>query len=540
MQMSIDRRNFVAASLAMASAPGLARGGDLAPDWTSVSGAWQPPDWFRDAKFGIWAHWSAQCVPEQGDWYGRLMYVPGERAYEHHLKAYGHPADRGFMEIENLWKAEHWDPAYLVRRYKAAGAKYFMALGCHHDNLDTFDSAHHAWNTLRVGPKRDIVGTWEKIVRAEGLRFGVSNHSSHAWHWWQTAYGYDTRGPRAGDRYDAFKLRKDQGRGQWWDGLDPQELYVGPSFVPPDNITSDAAMKAWHEVHDGRWLEFAPPGNPDFVAKWLLRQNDLVDKYRPDMIYFDDSGLPFGSTGLAAVAHYYSKAVQWHGSPDVVVTAKVLSAYQRRAITEDIERGFSDRLRTEPWQTCTCIGDWHYNRARFDEKSYVPAEQVVQRLIDTVSKNGNLLLSIPLRGDGTIDSEEEKILDGITAWMRVNGDAAIHGSRPWRVYGEGPTDLSGGMFSEGKAKGFTPQDVRFTVKGQTLNAILMKWPGEPVRIRSLGRRALGGATVTSATLLGGGEVSFVQSDEALTLTLPNPSDGAIAPVVQLHGGGLTV
>ncbi|MGN6270945.1 MAG: alpha-L-fucosidase [Sphingomonas sp.] len=533
----IERRSLLAASAATLAAWGAARAGAVAPTWSALVDGWQVPDWFRDAKFGIWAHWSAQCVPEQGDWYGRLMYVPGERAYRHHLATWGHPADRGFMEIENLWKAEHWDPAYLVRRYKAAGARYFMALACHHDNLDTFDSSHHAWNTLRVGPRRDIVGTWEKIVRAEGLRFGVSNHASHAWHWWQTAYGYDAEGPRRGDRYDAFKLREEQGRGTWWDGLDPQELYTGPSFVPPDGIASDAAMAAWHEVHDGRWMEFAPAANPGFVAQWLLRQKELVERYRPDMVYLDDYGLPFGPAGVEALAHYYTQATAWHGRPDVVLTAKVLTAYQRRALVEDVERGFSDRLRPEPWQTCTCIGDWHYNRARFDNKSYVPAEQVIQRLVDTVAKNGNLLLSIPVRGDGTIDSEEEKILDGITAWMKTNS-AAIHGSRPWRVFGEGPTNPAGGMMSEQHAAAFTARDVRFTTKEGALFAALLKWPSVPVRIAALGGRALGSLRIERATLLGGGSVAVAQDDAALSMTLPPPHDGAIVPVVRLEGRGL--
>jgi alpha-L-fucosidase len=270
----IDRRGVIAASAAALAAGRATRAGAVAPTWSALVGDWRVPDWFRDAKFGIWAHWSAQCVPEQGDWYGRLMYVPGERAYRHHLATWGHPADRGFMEVENLWKAEHWDPAYLVRRYKAAGARYFMALACHHDNLDTFASSHHAWNTLRVGPRRDIVGTWEKIVRAEGLRFGVSNHASHAWHWWQTAYGYDTEGPRRGDRYDAFKLRKEQGRGTWWDGLDPQELYTGPSFVPP---TASPPMLRWRRgtrcMTAAGWNSRPPPNRASSRSGCCVRRN---------------------------------------------------------------------------------------------------------------------------------------------------------------------------------------------------------------------------------------------------------------------------
>lgn len=535
----ISRRSALAgmAAVPAATLPGVARAGAIPSNWSALAGAYRVPEWFRDAKFGIWAHWSAQCVPEQGDWYGRLMYLQGHPMYEHHLKTYGHPSRTGFMEIENRWKAEAWDPGYLVRRYKAAGARYFMSLGAHHDNLDCFDSSHHAWNTLRVGPKKDIVGTWEKIVRAEGLRFGVSNHISHAWHWWQTAYGYDAEGPLAGLRYDAWRLRKEDGRGKWWEGLDPQELYTGATMAPPPGIDTIEKMNAWHDTHSGRWMEFAPPDDLAFVAKWLLRSNEIVDKYRPDIIYMDDYGLPFGPVGVEAMAHYYSRALERSGEIDVVLTAKVLSAFQREAMVEDIERGWSDRLREEPWQTCTCIGAWHYNRSRFLNKSYVPAKQVIQRLCDVVAKNGNLLLSIPMRGDGTIDAEEEKILDGITAWMMLNGEAAIYGSRPWRIYGEGPTRVQAGMHTEGDTF-FTPQDVRFTVKDGVLHVAVLDWPDGPVRIPSMGEAALPSARIARATLTDGREVAFRRAQDALELTIPPARGGDMIPVVRIDGRGL--
>ena len=442
------------------------------------------------------------------------------------------------LEIEGAWKAEAWDPEALIALYKKAGAKYFMALASHHDNLDTWDSSHHAWNTLRVGPKRDIIGTWEKAVRAAGLRFGVSNHSSHAWHWWQTAYGYDAEGPRAGQRYDAFKLRKADGAGKWWEGLDPQELYTGASFPPPDGITSAASMNAWHDVHDGRWLEDSPPAPRAFAENWLLRQKELVEKYRPDIVYLDDTQLPFGSIGLEALAHYYEQSRRWHGKVDVVLTGKLLTAYQRRAMVEDIERGFSDHLRPEPWQTCTCIGDWHYNRGRFDNKSYVPAEQVIQRLCDIVSKNGNLLLSIPVRGDGTIDAEEEKIVAGITRWMARNGEAAIYGSRPWRIYGDGPTKVGAGQMNEGKAGVFTAEDVRFTTKDGKLFMALLRWPEGPVTVPALGTRALPDATIERVRLVGGGAVAVERGDAGLKLSLPRAEAGAFVPVLAIEGRGL--
>jgi alpha-L-fucosidase len=255
------------------------------------------------------------------------------------------------------------------------------------------------------------------------------------------------------------------------------------------------------------------------------------------MVYFDDFGVPFGSSGLEALAHYYAKSAEWHGKVDVVVTAKQLTAYQRRGLMEDIERGYSDHLRDEPWQTCTCIGDWHYNRQRFLDKSYVPAPQVVQRLCDVVSKNGNLLLSIPVRGNGTIDSEEEKIVAGITRWMAVNG-AAIHGSRPWRIYGEGPTKLDGGMFGESKVAAFKPEDVRFTVKNGALHMAMLQWPTAPVRVPSLGTTALRGARIARASLLGGGEVAVEQQADGAVFTLPRAGADQFVPVLRLEGAGL--
>ena len=536
---SLERRNLLAGGLGLgammsASAPAAT----FQPNWTSLVDGWETPQWFRDAKFGIWAHWGPQCQPEAGDWYGRLMYLPGSGAYQHHLSNYGHPADTGFMEIINRWKAEAWDPAALLKRYRQVGARYFMAMAGHHDNFDLYDSSHHSWNATRVGPKRDIVAGWEKAARAEGLPFGVSNHIAHAWHWYQPAYGYDPEGARAGQRYDAFRLRKEDGQGKWWEGLDPQELYVGPAFVAPDGIASNKAMESWHDVHDGRWLEQAAAKNPAFVRNWLLRQNELVDRYKPDMVYFDNTRIPFGSVGLEAVAHYYNRAIEWHGSPNVVLTSKILTDYMQGGLMNDVERGFSPVMREQPWQTCTCIGDWHYNRGRFDHKSYVPAQKVIQRLSDIVSKNGNLLLSVPVRGDGTIDSEEEKILDGIAAWLKVNGDAAIFGSRPWRSFGEGPTSVPGGRMDEGSASDFTERDVRFTTNKGALYAIMLLWPTGTARIESLGRRALGGATIAKAELVGGGKLAWKQNDDALEINFPKPAPGQMAPVVKLQGAGL--
>jgi alpha-L-fucosidase len=526
------RRSAIGAMAAGLALPRAARAGVLA-DWETLGAAWSCPEWFRDAKFGIWSHWGPQCVPEFGDWYGRQMYLQGNPVYRHHAETYGHPADVGFIELIGRWKADKWDPDALAGKYRRAGARYIVSMASHHDNFDNFASRHHGWNATRVGPKTDIVGRWEKAVRARGLRFGISNHSSHAWHWWQTAYGYDVEGPRKGERYDAFRLTAADGRGRFWQGLDPQELYTGPNMVIPDGIAGLKAMEAWHGAHDGHWLEMVPPGNEGFARKWLARQMDFVEQYRPDLVYLDDSRLPFGQYGLDAVAHYYDQATRWRGAPEVVLTAKRLGDYQRDAIMEDVERGFVADIRPEPWQTCTCIGNWHYDRPLYERHGYKSAKLVVQRLADVVAKNGNLLLSIPMRPDGTIDSDEEAILAQLTAWMAANGEA-IHGTRPWRTFGEGPTKPPTGFMAESEAAPFTARDVRFTSKGGALYALFLDRPDE-ARIETLRR---GTAIVERVETCAGRPLSFAQRDDALHIDLPRAEAGEFVPAVRIFGSGL--
>jgi alpha-L-fucosidase len=539
----LSRRSFLQASAGAATLglpPAHAASASFLPTWDSLVDGYRVPDWFRDAKFGIWAHWSAQCVPEMGDWYGRNMYLQGHYQYEHHLKTYGHPSKVGFMEMQNRWKAEHWDPEALMDLYVKAGAKYFVALANHHDNFDAYDSKYHGWNSVRIGPKRDIVGTWAKAARARGLRFGVSNHSAHAWHWQQAAYGYDPEGPLAGQRYDAHRLTKADGKGTWWEGLDPQELYTGRNIVMPDGITTIRTANEWHEQNDRVWDEKAPLHNPAFTRQWFLRCRDLIDSYRPDLVYFDDSGLPLGQAGLDITAHYYNASLQWHGKLEAVVNAKQLPPERRAGVVEDVERGFREGIEPLPWQTDTCIGDWHYNRGVFTSHSYKPASMVIHRLCDIVSKNGNLLLSIPVRGDGSIDEDERKILGELAEWMGRNGEA-IHGTRPWRTYGEGPTRVAGGMFSEGQSQPFTAEDIRFTTKGGVLYAIAMAWPSSGVlRIASLAQEsALAPGVIERVEALGSTDpLSFTRTRKGLEVKLPAGLAGTPAVALKIRGVGL--
>jgi alpha-L-fucosidase len=510
--------------------------GPFKPTWDSLNAGYRTPDWFRDAKFGLWAHWGAQCVPEAGDWYARGMYQPGQRAYDHHLKTYGHPADTGFLDIYPQWRAENWNPDDLLDLYAKAGAKYFVAMANHHDNFDAYQSRFHDWNSVRVGPKKDIIGLWAKAARKRGLRFGVSNHSAHAWHWFQTAYGYDPEGPRKGERYDAFKRFAVDGKGKWWEGLDPQQLYGGAVMPLPDGFGTVADTDKWHEANDRVWTEKAPLNNPAFTRQWYLRCKDLIDSYKPDLVYFDNFDLPLEQAGLDIAAHYYNASLQWRGKLEAVINIKPHDAH-RPGIVADVERGLRGEISAEPWQTDTCIGDWHYNRRIFEEKRYLPAAEVIHRLCDIVSKNGNLLLSIPVRGDGTIDAEERRIVEEIGAWMGRFSEA-IHGTRPWTIFGEGPTAVAAGMFSEGKQKPFTPQDIRFTRKGDTLYAITLGRPtGGQVVVASLARDVGHAKRPAQRVTLVGDKtpLPFHQDRTGLRVTVPDTALHPFGVALRIEG-----
>jgi alpha-L-fucosidase len=541
----VSRRSFLGVAAGLSIVPGLGRdavaqpAGDIAagpfkPNWQSLTAGYQAPDWFRDAKFGIWAHWSAQCVPEAGDWYARNMYIQGHRQYEHHLANYGHPADTGFMEMNNRWKAENWNPGALLDLYKKAGARYFMTLANHHDNFDNYNSRFHPWNSTRIGPKRDIVGIWAKEARARGLKIGVSNHSGHAWHWFQTAYAYDPEGARAGQRYDAWKLTKYDGKGKWWDGLDPQELYAGAVMPMPDGIATTKDANDFYRAHLKMFSEDPPLENPAFVRQWYLRCKDLIDAYRPDMVYFDNASLPLGQPGLDIAAHYYNSSIAWHRSLQVVINTKLLPEEHRGAVVEDVERGSRAEIMPHPWQTDTCIGDWHYNRERFLNKSYASAASVVHRLCDVVAKNGCLLLSVPVRGDGTIDSEEHAIVEKIASWTQRYGEA-IFASRPWKVSGEGPTQVVSGQLNEGRTKPFEAADIRFTTQGPVLYAMTLGRPADNVAISSLANVG----SVRRVEVVGSNApLEFRQNGEGLLVTLPQGASHEFGVALKIEGNGL--
>jgi alpha-L-fucosidase len=494
--------------------------GPFKPSWESLK-QYQNPDWFRDAKFGIWAHWGAQCQPEAGDWYARSMYIEGSAQNKFHVEHYGHPSVFGFKDVCNAWKADQFDPEKLIALYKKAGAQYFVMMANHHCNFDNYDSKYQPWNSVKIGPKKDLVGMWEKATRAAGLRFGVTVHAGRAWEWYEVAQLADKTGPKAGVPYDG-NLTKADGKGQWWEGLDPQDLYAQrhkPNSNPIDRKAKDRI-----------------PGDPPTAAycqKFYNRTIDLIDSYKPDLLYFDDGVLPLKAVdekiGLSIAAHLYNANMKWHnGRNDAVMNTKGLDEEQRKCLIWDIERGVSTRVEPFVWQTDTCIGGWHYNRPIFEKHGYKTVTQVVHMLLDIVSKNGNLLLNIPVRGNGTLDEDEVQFLEGMAAWMAVNSEC-IYGTRPWKIFGEGPAAVEKaeagrhGGASDTRKKPYTPADFRFTIKGGALYAVALAWPASgklTLRCLAAGAPGIKGA-VTGVELLGCKEkLAFTRDATGLVVTLP--------------------
>ncbi len=513
--------------------------GPFRPAWDSLEN-YKTPDWFRDAKFGIWAHWGPQCQPEHGDWYARKMYMEGDGDYKFHVEKYGHPSKFGFKDVINQWKAENWDPENLVALYKKAGAKYFFAMANHHDNFDNYNSKYQTWNATKIGPKKDIIGGWAKAAKNNGLRFGVSVHAAHAWSFYEKSQKADQSGPFAGIPYDG-NITKDKGKNTWWDGFDPQELYAQNHTPSENGDNQEAFFKQWD------WSHNASIPDKNYCEKFFNRTVDLINKYELDSIYFDDTVLPLypiSDVGLRIAAHLYNSNIKRNGGKlEAVLNGKILNEQQRKCMVWDIERGQSNAIEPLPWQTDTCIGDWHYDRRIYEKKKYKSAKTIIHTLADVVSKNGNLLLNIPVRGDGTIDSEEMAVVEGITAWMQQNGES-IFGTRPWKVFGEGPASeeivpLSAQGFNEGKGRPFTGQDIRFTSKGNALYAIALGAPvAGKVLIKALANNSPNYTEkIGQVTLLQSGEpLNFERLNIGLLVTLPQSLDNVFAYSLKIMAG----
>ncbi|MFY7826208.1 MAG: alpha-L-fucosidase [Flectobacillus sp.] len=497
--------------------------GKFTPDWASLE-QYQVPKWFQDAKFGMWAHWGPQCQAEAGDWYARGMYQEGDWQYKYHVEKFGHPSKFGFKDIIHEWKAEKWNPDELVTLYKNTGAKYFIGMANHHDNFDMYDSKYQKnWNSTKMGPKKDIIAGWAKAAKANNLPFGVSIHASHAWRWYESAQRSDKNGALAGVPYDG-KLRKSDGKGQWWEGLDPQELYAQNHELSENSLQNGAIHKQWE------WENGANRPSKEYIEKFVNRTIDLINKYEPDLLYFDDTKLPFwpiSDAGLRIAAHHYNMSIKRHGELRAVINGKILDENERKAMVWDIERGQASDIQPFVWQTDTCIGSWHYDRGVYNRDGYKSAKSVIHALVDIVSKNGNYLLNVPVRGDGSIDEKERKIVEEIGRWMAVNS-GSIYGTRPWKIYGEGPSTqneakLNAQGFNEGKTK-YTSEDIRFNTLGNTLFATVMDWPANgKVLIKSLAQNSpLHSQTINKVEFLGNQNqpLNFERHSDGLHIQFP--------------------
>ncbi|MFN3668209.1 MAG: alpha-L-fucosidase [Brevundimonas sp.] len=516
MVISLSKRSLLGAPLAAALASGAAaRASPPAPPRQAVEIApgpftadvdslktYQTPDWFRDAKLGIWAHWGPQAVPRRGDWYARWMYVPGHPHYADHLERFGHPSEHGYKDIIPLWTADRFDPEALMDLYAAAGARYFVSMGVHHDNFDLWNSRLNRWNSVAMGPKRDIVGEWRTAARSRGLRFGVSEHLGASHNWWHPSHAYDQFWPKFGVPYD---------------GANPafSDLYHPPHDEP---YRGDAV--SWYTR------------DPAFHRLWFDRIRDLLESYQPDLLY-TDGGIPFGEVGRSLVAHMYNSSIARHGRLEAVYNSKDLGSgeFYREAGVQDVERGVMSGINDLPWQTDTSNGDWFYA----DDYAYKTGPDVIRMLADIVSKNGNLLLNVVLYPDGSLPPESQALLADLTAWMAVNSEA-IHQTRPWRLFGEGPTETAAGAFQENAT--YSADDIRFTTRDGSLYAITLGEPRGRVAIRALGRDAgHEGRPVRQVHLLGQPRaLDFQQTGAALVVQLPERLPSRHASALKIEFG----
>lgn len=407
--------------------------GSYTTDWNDLCRQYNTPAWWREAKLGAWSHWDPQSVAENGDWYSRGMYIEGHPQSKYHREHFGHPSEYGYKELCRDWKTDLWDPEDLMLLYIKMGARYFLALGNHHDNFDCWDSKYQPWNAVNIGPHQDIIGIWEKVARKHGMPFGIGFHSTPARTWGQfmpVRYTSDKHGDKAGIPYDAM-LTKADGTGKWWEGMDPQDLY-GPIH------------------HDGRKSLETP-----FANQFMWRVDDAIRKYQPDMIYFDehagnsqiDLGIDMGLGELTPqiIANFYNIAEKrTEGRREVVATFKGVggryNSFQHnpdlisivdRSLVKSTELYTEDNIMAFPFQTEVSLQEWHYLQGG----KYRSAEEIITRLMQNVARNGCLLLNITQRGRGNIDDEARQICLDIGRWIDINQEA-IYSARPFTQWGD--------------------------------------------------------------------------------------------------------
>jgi len=507
--------------------------GPFEPTWESIEKNYPgEPAWLREAKFGIWVHFGPQAAGESGDWYARKLYTEGTTAYKNHLKKYGHPSESGYKEVLRDWNPTKLDPAALTKIYQAAGARFLMIQGVHHDNYDMWNSKYQPWNSVNIGPKRDLLGEWAKACRANGMHYGVTFHHEYTWWWWQTAFGSDRDGAKKGVPYDG-NLTLADGKGKWWEGYDPRLLY-GINLREYKGVTA-AAYSPWSPPPAGIFtnhLDYAKW----YTTKWALRMMDVVEHYDPDFIYTDGTVQgPFTGngtgTGIKAdamqtvIADYYNRTLKNRGTVNTFSIVKFRNKTNGTVNTEEF--GVPANIKTDqPWIAEAPVGDWFYA----PDFTY-DSGMMIRYIVEAIARDGNAALCISILPDGSLDEGSMNMLKKVGTWMKRNGEA-VYGSHAWIIPGEGEQIngklkmLPGGSLNRKHAEfKFDAQDIRFTVgKNGALYAFCMNVPapGMKLKIKSLGTDAkYFNKPIKDVKLLGyAGKLQWKMEADGLAITCP--------------------
>lgn len=456
--------------------------GEYKDNWESLS-SYRVPEWYNKMKFGIFIHWGIYSVPAFGsEWYSRNMYIQGSKEFEHHRKVYGEHKEFGYKDFIPMFQAEKFNAKEWANVFKEAGAQYVIPVAEHHDGFQMYKSDLSHWNAFEMGPHRDILSELETAIRTNGMEFGASSHRVEHWFF--------------------------MGHGKEFESDIPKELKEGDFYWP--------AM----QEPDHQDLFSKPTPSREFLEDWLVRCCELIDTYHPKIIYFDwwiqhSAVKPYLKK---FAAYYYNRAKEWNTG--VVINYKH-DAFMFGTAVLDIERGQFAECKPYTWQTDTAIAknSWCYT----ENNEYKKAKDILCDLVDIVSKNGRLLLNIGPKADGTFSKEERQVLKEIGDWMKINGEA-IYGTSLFRISAEGSFQIQEGQFTDTIEKRFTSEDIRFTVKGEHLYAVVLKYPENgQVKIRSLANKdanqLLFHGIIKDITILGFREKpKFIQTKESLKIT----------------------
>lgn len=507
----------------------------FAHTWEELQKQYEFPRWYTEARFGIWVTIGPQSQPEMGGgWYARHMFMEnvgsqqfGRNAYDYHRKTYGPQSEKGYTEVIHQWKADKLDTDALVEYFKSLGAKYIVVHANHHDHFDNFASTYHPWNSVNMGPHKDIVGLFEKSVRKYHLPFGVSSHDDRFLNWWLPAFGADTKGEYKGVPYEG-RMTKADGKGKWWEGYDPAQLYG----LPPEQRTKEYEDRVKHT--------------------YMLRQQELVTRYKVDLLWVDGYGFPYGDYGKEVFRTLFNNSLKWHGKIDAVGIAK---GYNEPLLVKDIEASVANGILPYPWDGIFTFTHWFYKK---DNPSMHNARTVIELLCDIVSKNGNMLLNVELKGDGTIPEEHKLILDGVGDWMKINNEA-IYAGKPWQIYGDNLNSCKrvkernilnadvNNVLNHATEEDFnartvssTPyghDEVRFITRGDYLYiCVLNPQPGK-IQLPALGLDSpQHPGNIRQIQLLGAkGNVDFTQTKDHLLLDVPQQLPTPYAAVFKVRG-----